>query len=351
MDQLGLGGAAPMHQTENSFNDDSDIYPRIIGEKRVDREKLGPLKQVEAEADGDCFWQAFALAYAHDAKSFYQIKTRTRYWFQYILRTPGHIRYDLYRRLDAAAGSGTIAQGDLPRLTLTQQFMYSKAWASDEMFQVVADCFDVELVIFSPGKANTLYPVCVRGAHNRRQVLLCMNEDGDHFDALIHDVDGQPRENYRYRYHRISKDGIISDIPFHVFPGEKVDALRGMPLMLGLPHPLPPRRVLPAAEKRRLVAAQLAPSTAAGAATSNGKGANKVPQTGTLANLVVLDGKNGDGKQPRAAAADDEKSNAKGAKKDQQKGAAANLVVLGDGGDNGGQAPPAPKKRKRNGRS
>ncbi len=338
MDRLGLGGAAPMHQTENSFED---------GEKRVGKGRPGPLQLVEAEAHGDCFWQAFALAYTHDLRKFNCIKSRTAYWFHYVLRSEGHIRSDLYRRLDTSAGSGTIAQGDPPRLTLTQQLRYAAAWTSDEMFQVVADCFDVELLIFSPGQRDILYPVCVRGAHNRRQILLSMNEDGNHFDALIHNVDGVPRENYRYRHHRTSKDDTISDIPFHIFPNEKVDALRGMPLMESLPHPLPIRRLIPAAEKRRLVAAQLDPGTTANAGEPKGKGGKKEQQKRTSANPIPLDdGDNGGREQSKPPAANIGKSKGKGAKKEQQKGTQADPVPLDDD-ESIGEGTRVEKKRKR----
>lgn len=251
-----LANTAPWQDLESVFRPinkrgDRNRYPDIVGEVRVNRTQAGPLRRIQVLGAGDCFWHAFAMAYYHDTELWRSVKSRTRYWFEYVLQNPNHLRQRMYQRLDNAAGSGTITGNEAPLLTLGRQLRYLGAWASDEMFQVVADCFDVELIVFSQfnGKGQ-FHPTVVRGAHNRRQILLAMTSNANHFDALLHHVQGQSRQDYRYVYH-MGAGNVLNNV-FEIFPGERPEALVGMPLMLDLPANPTPMIPMPAAEKKRL---------------------------------------------------------------------------------------------------
>lgn len=216
--------------------------------QRIGPNQAGPLKRFTVRGDGGCFWRAFS---DHHENHYPQVKARTRYWVKYVLQQQDHIRHDLYDRLNVAAGAGVIEEDDPLNLTLQQQLRYAREWVSTEMFQAVADCFDVELILFKPPtKKESAWPVVVRGAHNRRQIMIYMVFEGNHYDALVHNIANRPRQDYRYRHHLLNR--AIGVGVFEDFPGGRPDALIGMPLMLSVPGNPTPLPAMPAEERRVL---------------------------------------------------------------------------------------------------
>ncbi|KAI9855111.1 MAG: hypothetical protein M1813_000537 [Trichoglossum hirsutum] len=146
--------------------------------------------------DGNCFWAAFAEVYHHDARRWAEIKLQTRNFLTQVLAEPAHPRYSLYLGLSTlaiAGGSGS----------LLQQLHECNMWTSDEMTQIIADLFDVELIVHfcqavprSPG-SSPVEGFYIRGPHNRQQVFLSLAEN--HWKGLR--PAGALESDFRWEFH------------------------------------------------------------------------------------------------------------------------------------------------------
>jgi hypothetical protein len=115
-------------------------------------------------SDGNCFWAAFATAYHGDTSQWARTKLQTLSYFLTVQNNPAHPRHKLYQTLDnLASQDGSSIQN---------QLLHPNIWTSAETAQIVADLFNIELVMLYKLAGNPQSGVLFRGAHNRQQVFL-----------------------------------------------------------------------------------------------------------------------------------------------------------------------------------
>ncbi|KAE8442519.1 hypothetical protein EG329_003300 [Mollisiaceae sp. DMI_Dod_QoI] len=136
------------------------------------------------------FWHALSIALYTDEKYWAEIKAGVDAYYNRVLITPGHLRVADYAALDAyAIARGAFAGGAAPAQPVSsfaQQLAPHVPPApphhvSSELWQVVADAFDIELLVIIaqpiPDGQKLIVP---RGQHNRRQVFLLLETDGEY---------------------------------------------------------------------------------------------------------------------------------------------------------------------------
>ncbi|KAI9792539.1 MAG: hypothetical protein M1816_002059 [Peltula sp. TS41687] len=168
----------------------------------------GSLRQaffpIDVVPDPNCFWRAFAQAYHYDQARWAEVLSQTCQWYDLVTtRYPRHPRRDLYRALNAQA-----TDANNPLRDLETQLGHINTETTEEMFQVVADLFSVELLVIHdqrrPANVKFNYQVMARGAHNRRQIFLVWDEGV--FQALEPSLPvGKRKSEFRWTAHLKSK--------------------------------------------------------------------------------------------------------------------------------------------------
>jgi len=124
------------------------------------------------------FWTSLALGLYDDWQLYALAKAKISLYYAAVIADGGHPRNAEYRLLSAESvrkGTGTLAS----------QFQAAPtSEVSPESWQIIADCFRIELLIISgdprPNAAGQL-PVVPRGDHNNRQVILRRGADNEYY--------------------------------------------------------------------------------------------------------------------------------------------------------------------------
>ncbi|KAH0536896.1 hypothetical protein FGG08_006267 [Glutinoglossum americanum] len=148
-----------------------------------------PFRIVPVASDGNCFWRAFSELYYHTPTLWARTKLRTHAHFSRVISDGQHPRHDLYTRLAHLAA--------LDAFPLDEQLARPNAWTSEQATQLVADLFDVQLVVHyaQPAARGAWHSgVLVRGPRNRRQVFMTLV--GVHWQGLR--PCGVPESEYRF---------------------------------------------------------------------------------------------------------------------------------------------------------
>ncbi|KAF4636256.1 hypothetical protein G7Y89_g1823 [Cudoniella acicularis] len=236
-------GTAPAPQTYNalllarpvpaifipSFLPPPDVYPQDIfmdlnrrWELDIDRVQDGPLTLLwrcdrgETEANDtyrllfsdkkSTFWTSLAIGLYNDWQFWGHVKCKVAEYYRRVRTDPQHPRNQDYALLNISA----VAKGHRPftaqlRAGTTQNAQTGPVQVSSELWQIVADCFHIELLVISGdtrmgGKngRSPYLPVVPRGNHNNRQVFLRRLPDDEYF--FIRPDKPNPHE-FRYTGH------------------------------------------------------------------------------------------------------------------------------------------------------
>lgn len=145
------------------------------------------MQSIDVASDGNSFWRALAHAYcgpAHEMnkRRWALMKEQTRLYYLFVTSVPAgadgkrdndiplHPRHEFYTRLSHRSHNRKAR-------SLETQLRTNNLPASSEMWQIVADLFDIELIVFDisargvPTDFKGMRPRS-RGQHNRQQVFL-----------------------------------------------------------------------------------------------------------------------------------------------------------------------------------
>ncbi|MCJ1484430.1 hypothetical protein MMC06_004601, partial [Schaereria dolodes] len=169
----------------------------------------------ESKDNMETFWQAFAYAYYHDSTCCYMAQAKVNQFFRRVAlngyTNNYYPRRDLYQALDTQAYNSDFA------VSLEYQLNTPNHRSSTEVFQIVADYFSIELLVFERkvdehdghehsrdrDEPGTFELTHARGAHNRQQICLARDhhEDQYHFGAIIMSGNNPKRFDDRYDHH------------------------------------------------------------------------------------------------------------------------------------------------------
>ncbi|KAI9774735.1 MAG: hypothetical protein M1839_001655 [Geoglossum umbratile] len=184
--KVGYSSAAGLWKPEKKGAKDAEfskLLPETIPALEVQTIDIGNIYLVDSEnknfkhrmrmlpvpGDGNCFWAAFASAFHGDSSQWARVKLQTLSYFRAVKNNAGHPRHRLYQMLDSIAGQdGPGVESQLAGLNF---------WTSSETTQIVADLFNVELVIVFRVEGSPETEVIFRGLHNRQQVFLYLSHD------------------------------------------------------------------------------------------------------------------------------------------------------------------------------
>jgi hypothetical protein len=147
------------------------------------------------------FWTAFASGFYDDWRYWPLAKCAVQNYWQDVINTPQydpHPRRPMYIMLSQYAvskNSGSFRR----QLQAVPNGNQPTVGVSPELWQVVADCFHIELLVITgdqraDGRVQS-YPVVPRGDHNARQVFLRREADGEY-----HFVRPNKPSPYEWRY-------------------------------------------------------------------------------------------------------------------------------------------------------
>lgn len=183
------------------------------------------LAQTDVRGDGNCLFRAFAVAYYGRERYWGEVRRRTRDWYDAIVdRTSRHTpaRREMYGYMNALRGtsSSNPTSPIRERVTnnLNDQIHRQRAFGELEMIQVLADIFDVEIIVhFANANANDVsWGLSSRGNERelrenqttRRQIHLIQ------YPALVHYTAGN-LQGQRFRLH-LTRDA--GDLQLHRYP-------------------------------------------------------------------------------------------------------------------------------------
>ncbi|KAK5016130.1 hypothetical protein LTR16_003362 [Cryomyces antarcticus] len=179
--------------------------------------------QTKVIGDGSCFWRAFAAAYYRDQEKWTDVKDAARaIWLRAVEDpTDNHVsrrRRTLYQRLDRDSVPSGPPRKD--NCCLTDQLTVDGAWCTQEMLQLLADAYNVELFAHFPLNTRMAngrpvaenWGLAVRGVDrqntNRRQIHLVNYVNAAHWTAVWAEA------NFQYTDHLIHDQ----DDPMHLMP-------------------------------------------------------------------------------------------------------------------------------------
>ncbi|KAI9765922.1 MAG: hypothetical protein M1840_007063 [Geoglossum simile] len=153
----------PELEIETVAGDAGNIY--LIDSKNSGVEH--PMRILPVPGNGNCFWAAFASAYYGDETQWARVKLQTLSYFRAVMSNANHPRHRLYQSLNNMT--------DQDGSSVDNQLAGLNVWTSAETAQVVADLFDVELIMVYKLPGSPQAGPIFRGLHNRQQVFLYLN--------------------------------------------------------------------------------------------------------------------------------------------------------------------------------
>lgn len=124
------------------------------------------------------FWTSLSIGLYNNYECWARTRCQVNLYYTAVMADNKHPRNAGYTILSAYAesmGLGTLASQLLPNPT---------TGLSPEMWQVIADCFHIELLVITGNKRDVdgrpTHPMVPRGDHNARQVLLRLETDDEY---------------------------------------------------------------------------------------------------------------------------------------------------------------------------
>ncbi|TKA73692.1 hypothetical protein B0A49_04331 [Cryomyces minteri] len=179
--------------------------------------------QTNVVGDGSCFWRAFAAAYYGDQEKWTDVRDAARTIWRRAVEDPtdNHVsrrRRTLYQHLDRQSVPSGPPRED--NCHLTDQLTVDGAWCTQEMLQLLADTYNVELFAHFPLNTTMVnsrpvaedWGLTVRGVDrqdtNRRQIHLVNYMNAAHWTAVWAEA------NFQYTDHLIHDQ----NDPMHLMP-------------------------------------------------------------------------------------------------------------------------------------
>ncbi len=143
---------------------------------------------------GNCLYQAFAWAlFGNDDNWDTTVREPTRKWWDQVMADPNSQRRAMYSVLNAQTAGGPPSDGRSPgtfleRDNLQHQLHRNQLWGTMEVVQVLADAFQVEVLMHMPRVSRdgrpTEWEVLSRGIHGSLQIHLVNYVNYHHWTAL-----------------------------------------------------------------------------------------------------------------------------------------------------------------------
>jgi hypothetical protein len=156
------------------------------------------------------FWTSLAsqlFSHANSRIYWAEVKLRTHLYYNQVMDDVNHPRHDGYNLLDNYGQSKGHTGFDS---TLHPGDPHGADIVEPEIWQLIADCWHIELLVISGNEmpdltSNKVYgdsslPVIPRGSHNRRQIFLRRMPDGEYMGVVPYRLEGW-RNEYRYTKH------------------------------------------------------------------------------------------------------------------------------------------------------
>lgn len=193
-------------------------------------------RQTNVQGDGNCMFRAFSHAWFGNESRHRRVRADAFQTWRDVMTSAGDLatrRKDLYSTLEKQTSNSTKPEEpvDSRNAPVSQQLPNNTYWGSDEVLQVLADTYGVQVFSFSPWvspedkeRLTLIWEVRIRGddidTNNQPtpQVFLMnyRNYVGGHWTAITPvDQKGQPSSGFRFTGHFKYKDldFVLSPVP------------------------------------------------------------------------------------------------------------------------------------------